>query len=181
VLFDLVAGVVLAGGLLWGLLRGIVRITVAAFAWVAALLLASWFHRHLASVLVVTGLSLRVLRVGAYVGIFLAVLFVGGLVGFLLRKLVRAARLGFADRVAGAAVGVAAGSAVAAFLLVPLVAYAGGGTALAGSTLAPYVSVLSDVAAKFVPESLARDYRHSVRELRQRWAGPPEPPARGGR
>lgn len=173
VAFDIVVVALAAAGLLWGAAKGIVRIAIMSAALVAAFLLASWFHRDLATVLFPTGASLVVLRVGAYIAILVAALAAGALLAWLARKMVKAARLGFADRLAGAALGVAAAFVAAAFLLMPIVAYVGGGRWVRSSTLAPYVSVLSDVAARVVPVTLARDYRYYVLELRRNWAGPP--------
>ncbi len=171
--FDVALIVLVAAGLLWGAVKGIVRIAIMSATLVAAFLLASWFHRDLATVLLLTGASLVVLRVGAYIGILVAALAAGALLAWLVRKMVKAARLGFADRLAGAALGVAAAFVAGAFLVMPIVAYVGGGRWLRGSTLAPYVSVLSDVAARAVPATLARDYQYYVVELRRHWAGPP--------
>lgn len=171
--FDILVAVLAVAGLLWGAAKGIARIAIMSATLVAAFLLASWFHRDLATVLVLTGVPLGVLRVGAYVAILAAVLAAGAVLAWLVRKMVKAARLGFADRLAGAALGVAAAFLAAAFLVMPIVAYASGGRWLRTSTLAPYVSVLSDLAARLVPATLARDYRYYVLELRRQWAGPP--------
>ncbi len=169
--FDVVVVGLVAVGFVWGLLKGLVRIVVMLGALVGAFLLASWFHRDLAERLVGFPLPAVALRVLAYLAIFAGVVIVGELVAWLLRKVVKAALLGMVDRLAGAALGVAAAFAAVAFLVLPIVAHTGGARLLGGSVLAPYVSVLSDLAAEAVPRGLAREYRLKMETLRRAWMG----------
>jgi hypothetical protein len=82
------------------------------------------------------------------------------------------ARLGFIDRLAGAAVGLVAALLLAALLILPLVAYSSGGDSLLDrSVLAPYVVAVADLAANVVPGDLAARYRSGVEKLRRHWRG----------
>jgi membrane protein required for colicin V production len=106
----------------------------------------------------------------SYVLIFIGVMLAGGLVAFLVRKLVKAAMLSWADRLAGAALGLVAATLAAALLILPLVAYSPWGErVLRGSVLAPYVTVVADLANTLVPEGLSERYSEKIEQLRRYW------------
>jgi membrane protein required for colicin V production len=166
--FDIAVLVVAGVVALIGLLKGAVRILVGIAALIVAFLLASRFHQPLADLCAAQ--PGRWLRVGAYVAIFLGIMLVGGWVAWRLRALFRAAMLGWADRMAGAALGLAAAALGTALLIMPLVAYAPDGeSVLARSRLAPYLVVVSGLFDRFVPEELRRHYRGGVEQLRTLW------------
>ena len=167
--FDIV--VLVAAGVLviLGLVKGVIRILVGIAAMVVAFILASRFHQPLADLWVDEPNAW--LRIGAYVAIFFGVLLTGGLVAWLLRALIKAAMLGWADRLAGAAVGVVAAALVMALLILPVVAYTpGGDTVLRDSVLAPYLLVVSDLFHRLAPKDLAERYREGVDSLRRLWS-----------
>jgi len=168
-----------------GLLKGMVRILVGLLALVAAFLVASRFHGGLAARLGVPDAGPEVARLVAYVLLFVAVLLAGGVLAWLLRGVVKAAMLGWADRLAGAALGLAVAVVLSALVVLPAVAYAPGGEAwLERSRLAPYVVVVADVAAAAAPDDLAAAYARRVDGLRRVWGWvgerseppPPGPP-----
>lgn len=166
--FD-IAVLVVAGVLaLVGLLQGVVRILVGIAALIVAFLVASRFHRAIAELC--ADEPGRWLSIGAYVVIFLGVMLVGGWIAWLLRALFKAAMLGWADRMAGAALGVAGAALGMALLIMPLVAYAPQGESiLARSELAPYLVVVSDVFTRLAPEEMRQHFRGGVEQLRMLW------------
>jgi len=167
--FDIV--VLVAAGVLviLGLVKGVIRLLVGIAAMVIAFILASRFHQPLADLWVDAPNAW--LRIGAYVTIFFGVLLTGGLVAWLLRTLIKAAMLGWADRLAGAAVGLVAAALVMALLILPVVAYTpGGDTVLRDSILAPYLLVVSDLFNRLAPQDLAERYREGVDSLRRLWS-----------
>jgi membrane protein required for colicin V production len=168
--FD-IALVVLCGALaLVGLLRGLVRLLVGTAALVAAWVLAARYHVALAAQLDGLGLPEPAPRLLAYAAIFLATMLAGALVAWLARRLVRASMLGWADRLAGGAVGLVAAVLLAALVVLPLVAYsAPGARALRGSVLAPYVVAVAGLAGSLVPADLAERYRRGVEDLQRHW------------
>jgi uncharacterized membrane protein required for colicin V production len=104
----------------------------------------------------------------------------GGLIAYLTRKLVRAAMLSWADRLAGAALGLVAGMLIASLLILPMLAYSGSGEqTLRDSVLAPYVTAVADLTGRWVPRELSELYRERVEGLRdywrERWANRAEP------
>ena len=116
------------------------------------------------------------LRLAAYAAIFLGTLVAGAVVGWLLRKLAKAALLGWADRLAGAAVGFVAGVLACSLVVLPLAAYLSEGSRLlSGSTLAPYAAAVADVVNRLSPADLAERYRKGIESVRKRWRGEAEP------
>jgi len=146
------------------------RLLVGIGALVAAFWLAAYFHTRLAQDLSWVSIPEQPLKLLSYLLIFLGTMLAGGLVAYLLRKLLKAAMLGWADRLAGGAVGLAAAMLVAALLLLPLVAYSPmGESLLRDSMLAPYVAVVADMANRLAPVELSESYRKNVEQLRELW------------
>lgn len=168
--FDIAAIVITGIFVLVGVVQGLVRILVTLGALVVAFVVASRLHQPLADLWTGGTQPSAVLRLVAYLVIFFGVMLAGGVLAWLLRKLVKAALLGWADRLAGAALGLVAASLALALLILPVVAYTPKGeTLLRGSVLAPYVTVVADFANRLAPDDLARRYHERIRELRERW------------
>jgi len=159
-----------AVALLLGLLNGLVRILIGLVALLAAFMVAAQYHEALAARMPSFGAGPEARGFAAYVVIFFGIMLVAGLVAWLVRRLVQAAKLGWADRLGGAALGLLAASLFAAFVVVPIVAYAPAGRALlADSRLAPYVAVVADLALRLAPAPLASRYDEHAEELRRGW------------
>jgi membrane protein required for colicin V production len=168
--FDIGLLVVACILVLVGVVKGLVRILIGVAALVAAFALAAQYHRPLGEWLGWSSVPDDAMMLLSYILIFLGVMLAGGLVAFLLRKLLKAAMLGWADRMAGAALGLVAATLAAALLVLPMIAYSPGGSAmLRESVLAPYVVVVADIAAPLVPDDLERLYHERMQELRQFW------------
>lgn len=175
---DIVLLVIAAVLVLLGLVKGFVRLLVMVAALVLAFVLASRFHQGLADQLTILKVSMEVLRLIAYALLFIGVMLVGGLVGWLLRNLVKAAMLGWADRLAGAALGLVAAALAGALIVLPLAAYVPrGAQLLEGSKLAPYVSTVADLVNVTAPSDLAARYRSGIEKVRKLWRGETDPRA----
>ncbi len=169
--FDIGLLVLLGMLVLLGLIKGLARLLVGIGALVAAFWLAAYFHQNLAADLGWTNIPGQPLKLISYLLIFLGTMLAGGVVAYFLRRLLKAAMLGWADRLAGGAVGLAAAMLVAALLLLPLVAYSPiGESLLRDSVLAPYVVVVADLATRLAPVELSESYRKNVERLRRVWA-----------
>ncbi len=154
-----------------GLMKGLVRILVGFAALVTAFIVATMFHRPLAESLGRLDISVEILRLLSYLALFIAVMLAGAVTAFLLRSLVKAAMLSWADRLAGAALGVAAAFIAFSLLVLPLVAYApDGARILDRSILAPYVLVVADLAAQAAPDDLVGRFRKQLGNLKEQWA-----------
>jgi len=154
-----------------GMVKGLVRILIGVAAIVAAFALAARFHGPLADRLAGLEISPEALSLMSYVVIFIGVMLLGGFVAFLTRKLLRAAMLSWADRIGGAALGFVAAALMAALLVLPLVAYSPWSEQVLGhSMLAPYVTVVADIANAVVPDDLSERYQQGVEQLRRYWS-----------
>ena len=153
-----------------GMAKGLIRIVIGVAAILAAFALAARFHRPLADLLSGAEIPTGVMHLVSYAGIFLGTMIAGTLLAWLLRKVVSIAMLGWADRLAGGALGFLGALAIAAMLILPIIAYIpSGSTILTKSTLAPYVTVVSDVATSVAPDELTQAYQQKIDELRRRW------------
>ena len=163
-----------------GMDKGLVRILIGLAALVAAFAVAARYHQPLAQGLSGFDIHTRVLRIVAYILLFLAVMLIGGVLAYLARRLLKAAMLSWADRAAGAAVGLVTAFVVAALLILPIVAYSpNSDNWLRQSVLAPYVTAVADLARPLVPQDLSDRYRERLEDLRRFWQGqiaPSEPP-----
>jgi membrane protein required for colicin V production len=170
--FDVVLIVVLVAGGLIGLSRGAMRIVIGIVSLFVAFILASRYQDSIASVLVARHVAQGPARVAAYVFIFLLTMIAGGLVAWLVGKMLKLAMLSWADRLAGAALGLAGALITAAFLVHPIAASAPGGSrVLAESKLAPYVSVVADLCNAIAPDAVAKRYNQGMETLRKVWRG----------
>lgn len=169
--FDLFLLVLVALLVLVGLFKGLTRLLLGIGALVAAFILAARFHGLVAaSVLGVTDMPAPAANLIGYLAIFLGTMPAGALAGRILRGLLKAAMLGWADRLAGAAAGFVAALLAAALIVLPVIAYVPTGERLLrNSVLAPYVTLFSDLANAIVPEELAAQYRERMDALRRSW------------
>ncbi len=175
---DIVLLVVAGILVVFGLVKGFIRILVTTVALVVAFLVASHFHVGLAERLTILRLSTAVLHLIAFALIFLGIMLVGGLLAWLLRNLAKAAMLGWADRLTGAALGLVAGALAGALIVLPLAAYVPrGASLLETSRLAPYVSAVADLVNLTTPADLAARYRAGIEKVRKLWNKEPDPDA----
>jgi membrane protein required for colicin V production len=171
--FDIAVVVITVCFVVLGLLKGFVRLLIGLASLVVAFLLASRFEPVVAERLMALRMSQGPARFVAYLAIFVATMVVGGVVAWLLRKILSATFLGWADRLAGGAVGFVAAALASAFVLYPVVAYSNAGDRLlAHSKLAPYVAVVADVVNKGAPKDLAERYKKEMESLRRLWRDP---------
>ncbi len=169
-----VAGVLV----LIGLVKGFIRLLVTTAALLVAFLLASHLHVGLAQRMTFLKLSTEVLHLIAFALIFLGVMLVGGLLAWLLRNLAKAVMLGWADRLAGAALGLVAAVLTGALIVLPVAAYVPrGAQLLETSRLAPYIAAVADLVNLTTPADLAARYRKGIERVRKLWHGEADPDA----
>jgi membrane protein required for colicin V production len=167
--FDILVVVIAGIGLVIGLVKGLVRILVGIAALGVAFVVASRFHEALAEQLGVSPGTLALRKLVAYLVLLVAVMLAGAVVAFIVRRIVKAAMLGWADRLGGAALGIVAAALLAAFVLLPAVAYLPDTRLVSSSALAPYVSVVSDLVSAAAPAGLASRYSEHIEALRAQW------------
>lgn len=153
-----------------GLMKGLSRILIGVVALFLAFFLASRWHEPVAARLGWLDLPGDTERLAGWLVVFLGIVVLGSIAAALVSRLLRVVMLGWADRLAGAALGAGGGLLVAGLLVVPLVAYVSPRSdLLRESTLAPYAATVADVARAVTPETLSDRYRSRIADLRRHW------------
>ena len=154
-----------------GVAKGFTRLVVGMTALVAAFVVAAARHAQVAAALV-ERFEMPPLVAGGlgYGAVFIAVMLGAAVVLPFVRALVRMAMLAWADRLAGAAAGLAGAVLIAGSVVVPVLAYVpAGDLLLAESQLAPYAVVGADAAVALAPAELTAWYRERMTAVRQFW------------
>lgn len=165
--FVAVTGAVL---ILLGFAKGAARISFGLLALVVGFFVATRFQDPVAAQIVKVGVGAGPAVVLSWAVLYLGTVAAGGFVGWVFSRALRVAKLGWADRIGGASIGVVAGALFAAALVHVLAAsHDLGARALGGSLLAPYAAALADVGNRVVPDGLAVRYRDGVEVVRVLW------------
>jgi membrane protein required for colicin V production len=168
--FDIALLILASVLILIGVMKGLVRLLIGLAALIAAFAVAARFHQPLAASMDSVEIHDGALMLLSYFLLFIGVMLLGGLTAYLLRKLMKAAMLGWADRLGGAAVGPALATLLAVLIILPMVAYSPGSSEmLSESVLAPFISEAADVASPMVPQHLSDLYNEKIEALRQLW------------
>jgi uncharacterized membrane protein required for colicin V production len=154
-----------------GVFKGVTRFLVGMTALVAAFLVAAARHGQVAAALVgrfeTPPLAASLIGYGA---LFIGVMLAGALVLPLARGVVRLAMLAWADRLAGAAAGLAGAVLIAGSVVVPVLGYVpAGDLLLAESRLGPYAVVGADAAVALAPAELRNWYHGRMRAVEEFW------------
>jgi len=150
---------IVAGSVIFAIMKGFVRELISLAALIAGLVVASlaypraalWFEDLTKSHDVALGLG--------FLTLFLAVLMVGGLAQLLARKLIKTAGIEWFDRFLGAVFGLVRGVLVDCVLLLALVAFAIKPAAVQQSSLAPYVTTGAHIISLAMPTNLKAQFR----------------------
>jgi membrane protein required for colicin V production len=129
-------------------------------------LLAAWEYWRVAPRIAPHVRSQAVAEGLAFLAIFFGTMLAAGIVGRIARWLARQAGLGWADRMLGAAFGLARGLAIVAVLVLALAAFAPGSELLARSSLAGYFLVAARGMSWTGPASLREKLRAGVAAIR---------------
>ncbi|RMF74013.1 MAG: CvpA family protein [Acidobacteria bacterium] len=163
---DITIAAIFVGAVLYGLVRGFVRIAIGlaglAISLAAALRLAERGPDWFSGVFV----DARLARLTAFVVVLAAGLLTTAVVAFVARRLVRAAQVSWVDRLVGAALGAIGALLAVAGLLVGLTTFLPAGAPLIReSRLVPVVMGVADLAAAILPPRMADEYERRRRAL----------------
>jgi membrane protein required for colicin V production len=104
---------------------------------------------------------------------FAIVFFAVGFVGVVLKQVFKAAALGWADRILGAAFGLVKAILIVSVFLVPLTTFLPQKSPLIkDSLLAPFVYIISEGMVAFVPEEMKQKFGDNVNAMREAWKKP---------
>jgi len=158
---------IVAGSVVFALMKGFVRELISLASLVAALVVAAlgypraalWFEDLTKSHEVAQGLG--------FLTLFVAVLILGGLVSLLARKLIKTAGIEWFDRFLGGVFGLVRGLLVDCVLLLALVAFAIKPGAVQQSSLAPYVTTGAHIISLTMPTNLKAQFRLGFDKFRE--------------
>ena len=172
-LFDLATIVVVSVLVVYGAVKGIVRLALWVASMVFGWILAVRFCEPVAALIwgppdpERTGPSVAPL--GAFAIIFLTVAIAAAVLAWLTTRLLSAIQLRWVDRLAGAGVGLLLGIALVCAATLPLVAFLPAGAGLlSNSVLAPYAVAGGDYLKTLAPESMRARFTEASRQFFQR-------------
>jgi len=168
---DTVILVVIALAAIYGLLRGALRMATSIVALIAGIYVASIYYPQVAS-FVQPRFSLGPSSAAAigYVVVFAAVFAVIATIGEFVGRLLHVARLGWMDRLLGAAVGVVVSGALVGLLLMILTTLLPmDATILRQSELTPIMLRYAETLRAYVPNEMMDSYRVKRDELWRLW------------
>ena len=169
--FDIAAGLALLVLALWGWLSGIVRLVLGfagiALGWVLAVRYCEPVALRLGAARrsADTGPDLR--RFVAFALIFIVVTLCASVLAWLITRALGAAKLGGANRLAGAGAGVLLAIALVCAATVPILGLwpPDGGSLMKGSMLAPYAAAGGQFLETLAPEPIRARFLEGARNL----------------
>lgn len=168
---DYVLAVLVASSVLAGLIKGFARSVVGLAAVVIGLMCGLWFYGVAGAFFYEYLSSRRLAHLMGFLIIFFGVVLAGMLVGAVLARLLKWAKLGWLDRLMGAAFGLVRGVLVAAAIVLALAAFAPKPPprSVAGSRLAPYMLETGRLIVSAAPYEVREGFRESYERLKQFW------------
>jgi len=168
---DLAIVVVTALGAIYGLLRGVLRMTTSIVALAAGLYVAENYYTQVAGIAEHRfDLGPTAAAAVGYVVMFALSFVIVGAIGEVFGRLVRIVRLGWVDSIGGAAVGVAvSGALVGLFLMFLTAILPVDAEVLRQSQLAPVMLRYAEILIAYVPEEVKDAYRLKRDELLRLW------------
>jgi len=145
--------------------RGLIRVLFSLAGLVAGLLVAMWNYVEVGAWIQTWVTSLATAEVLAFLAILLAVWFLFAIGGAFVRRAVRAVGLGFADRLLGAAFGVARGVLLGIAAMMALAAFAPDSEWMRESVLAPYFFHGAHAVSFVLPQHFEAQMSDGARHL----------------
>jgi membrane protein required for colicin V production len=171
--FDILIITVLTYGLIRGVFRGLVREISSIVGVFGGFYAAYSYYPHVARLLSRWISSPAYLNIVAYLAIFSAVVVVVGVLAVVIKYLLNIAFLGWVDRLSGALFGSLKGGLVICVLFIVLTTFLPKGAPLIrNSTLAPYVSTVSEAMATLLSKDMKANFMAKLKDLEKTWRTP---------
>ena len=168
-MLDIFIVLILAYSIAMAVYKGFVREVLGLITVVSAGLIASWTYRGVSSTFKDV---VRTENLALFLGfsvIFLATLIAGFLIIWLINRFMKFAKVGWADRLLGAAFGFIRGWLISALLLLALTAFEVQTESIKNSRLAPYFLPGSRLIAIVTPYELKAKFLVGYRALERWW------------
>ena len=168
-LLDWIALFILAGSILYSLLKGFVRELLGMLSLVVAFFLGVWFYRSAAAPLKEVVKTENIALFLGFAIVFLGTLLVGALVIWVVQKLIKFARIQWFDRLLGAAFGFIRGWLLGSIVFLVLTSFDLQSERVKSSQLAPYYLPGARVIALATPHDLKTRFLDGYRLVEQWW------------
>jgi membrane protein required for colicin V production len=169
--FDVVLAVIVIAAVVGGVRRGFARMAIGLVSLVVAVIAACWFYGSAGSLVADYVSHKAIANLLGFAVVFGLVMAVGAAAGWLLDRLIRFAGLSWANRLAGAAMGMLHALIVGMAIVTALMAFSRKPPpdAVAGSRLAPFFVEASRTLAAMAPRELQDGFNKSYEEVKKIW------------
>lgn len=168
--FDILIITILTYGLIRGIFRGLVREISSIVGVLGGFYAAYSYYPHVARLISPWISNPVYLNIVSYMAIFSAVVIIVGILAVMIKYLLNIAYLGWVDRVCGALFGVLKGGLVSCVLFIVLTAFLPkGASVIKNSTMAPYVSRVSEVMAEVLSKDMKNNFVLKIKDLQKSW------------
>jgi membrane protein required for colicin V production len=161
---DIILVVILAGAMIAGLIKGLVKEVIGLAAVIIGFIVASRSYNDVAGFLLKGIHEPAIAKFLGFLIVFLGVLILGWLAAWLLSKLM-IGPLKFINHILGGAFGLLEGILICGVLVFALLVFPINNKALADSKLAPYCYGLTKALVHLVPQELKSQFKEAYRKF----------------
>jgi membrane protein required for colicin V production len=159
---DIVMVIVVAAFIVYGGVKGLIRLVLGSVAIAFGVFLGCWYHAPVESLLTGWIKEEHVRFFVAFGAVFVGTLLAFAVLVWFITRTLEAAHLRWADRASGAALGLVIAALLLGAVLVPVTAFLPPGSTLVGqSRLSPYILRISSFVKSIVPEGLEKRYEEA--------------------
>ncbi len=167
---DIIFIIILGTLCLRGIFRGMVREIASILGLVLAFFLANNFHEqllpHVQKFIETPGYA----KAAAYLAIFFGTMIVVFILSTLIKQFLKMIMLGWLDRIGGGGLGLAKGLLLCSVILIVLTTFLSPrASVLSESKVAPYITMVNEAVAGFLPEDMQREFRAKSSSLKELW------------
>ena len=172
-ILDILIAIIVGFCLVRGIFRGIIKELTSIVGVFAGFFVAYHYYPVVAHFMSRFIANESYLNIVSFFLAFAIVFFAVGFVGVVLKHVFKAAALGWADRILGAAFGLVKAILIVSVFLVPLTTFLPQKSPLIkDSLLAPFVYIISEGMVAVVPEEMKQKFGDNVNAMREAWKKP---------
>ena len=156
---DIIMIIVVAAFIVYGAVKGLVRLVLGSAAIALGVFLACWYHAPVEAAVSGWIKEAHVRFFVAFGAVFLGTLLAFAIIVWFITRTLEATSLRWIDRLSGAALGLVIAALLLGAVLVPVTAFLpADSTVVGGSKISPFILHISSFVKSIVPESLKRRY-----------------------
>ena len=168
--FDIIVVVILSFCVIRGVFRGLIKELSSIIGVLGGYYFAYSYYMVLAKFLSRWISNTSYLNILSFLIIFSGILILIGIIGVVIKYVLKIAYMGWIDRICGAGFGITKGILIVSVLLITLTAFLPRNTpVIKNSSLAPYVTMISENMAKIISPVMKRDFKSKITALKRTW------------